>query len=276
MAPCVLCQRENFQKLFCVAGQTLKKCKDCGLVKTEKEQATSYQNYHRDKDYEKLEKHFENIFLKRVSIIEKFFPRPGRALEVGCSTGILLDLLKKKGWEVYGAEPSGAAKIAKKRGIEVRQQTFEKADIPRNSFDLIIFNHTLEHMEDPLLVLKKAYGLLKKNGRVFIDVPNFNSLSAVILGKNWPYILPDEHIFHFTHQTLSKLLEKSGFRVVFYQTHSGVFDFGNVFKGLWFEARHLTRNFVFDLITMPGALFTTLIGKGTTLTVVAERLSYAN
>lgn len=212
---CISCKSSRFVVLYDFKKRKIVKCLKCGLVKTVGGENANYKRYHRNETYERLEEHFENLFVKRVSIIERFFSKPGKALEIGCSTGILLGLLRKRGWEVYGVEPSGAAKIARKKGIEVIQQIFEKADIPQNSFDLIILNHTLEHMKDPLSVLKKVYRLLKNNGLVFIDGPNFGSLSAAFLGKNWPYILPEEHIFHFTRQTLSKLLEKSGFRVVF-------------------------------------------------------------
>lgn len=247
------------------------RCQRCGLIRTENFEEPDYKKYHRDEEYLEFETHFRNIFLKRVQIIEKFSPESGKVLEIGCSVGIFLTILKEKGWEVWGVEPSKSANVAGKKGIKVVNKIFEKATLPNSYFDLIILNHTLEHLEDPLGILKKARTLLKKGGKIFVDVPNFGSLSSNLLGRRWPYLAPSEHIHHFEPRTLKKVMRKAGFKIIFESSHSGIFDLGSPVKGLYNELLTRPRSFVKDFITAPGALFTTSIGRGTSLSMVGQK-----
>src|SRR3989344_1375504 len=75
------------------------RCLKCGLGMTA-DLKIQEDDYHRDEDYIKNQKQFENIYLKRVNIINKFSKNKGKALEIGSSTGLLLKLLQKKGWDV--------------------------------------------------------------------------------------------------------------------------------------------------------------------------------
>jgi len=268
---CALCGSKHFKRLFTVEGMYIARCRSCRLVRTENLKEPDYKKYHRDEEYKELETHFRNIFLKRVQIIGKFFDEPGKTLEIGCSVGILLSILKEKGWEVWGVEPSISAKAAGKKGIKVVNNVFEKADLPKGYFDLIILNHTLEHLEDPRGILKKARTLLQKGGKIFVDVPNFGSLSSNLLGRRWPYLAPSEHLHHFEPPTLKKLIKMAGFKVIFESSHSGIFDLGSPVKGLYEELLTRPRGFIKYLITAPGALFATLIGRGISLTVVGEK-----
>jgi len=195
----------------------------------------------------------------------------GRVLEIGCATGVMLEIFKKADWEVWGVEPSGSSLLAEKKGIKVLNTTFDTADLQEDYFDLVIMNHTLEHLKNPLSAVKKANSLLKKGGVIFIDVPNFGSLSSRLLGKNWPYILPEEHDHHFTYVTVSRLLTKGGFRVKYWEARSGIFDYGKPIVGLIEELKNRKRAFVWDLITSPGALLTTLFKQGTSLSVLGRK-----
>ena len=102
-----------------------------------------YQNYHRDADYMKFESLFRNVFLKRFSIIKSFSKSRGKVLDIGASTGIMLDIFKGEGWKTWGVEPSKSASVAKDKGHKVIKDIFERAELPKNYFDVIVLNHTL-------------------------------------------------------------------------------------------------------------------------------------
>lgn len=248
------------------------RCPFCGLGTTAGIfPKTQYSAYHRDPVYIKEEKQFKNIFEKRVGIILKF-KKAGKALEAGSSTGVFLSLLKKRGWEVQGVEPSLAAGVAEKKGIPTINTTFEKAKLKDETFDLIVFNHVLEHMENPIQILERANRVLKKGGIVLIDAPNFASLSARILGSRWRYILSKEHRWHFTPKSLSLLLEKVGFKVVYRETRSGIWDYGNPLEEIWQALVGRKKRFFIDILTAIPALAVTVLKLGTGLTVVAKKL----
>lgn len=256
-----------------VSGYSIYRCEVCGLGMTvgDTKKHGEYTAYHRDLNYIKNEDQFKNIFLKRVKVISKF-KTGGKALEIGSSTGFLLSLLKSRGWEVLGIEPSETSyKSSVVKDISTLNTTFEMSRLPESGFDLIVFNHVLEHMDDPISILKKAKKLLKNDGIVFIDVPNFGGISAKVRGPLWRYILPEEHKWHFTHNSLTRILGKVGFEVVYSQTHSGIWDYGSPIHELWESLRGLKRRFFLNAITAIPTLFITILGVGSGITIVGRK-----
>ena len=248
-------------------------CPKCGLGTTvgifKKEQ---YHDYHRDKTYIRAADQFKNIFQKRLDIISKIGGK-GKVLEVGSSTGLFLSLLKDNGWEVLGIEPSvTSSAIARKQDLPVLNTTFELANLKANSFDVIIFNHVLEHMVNPTQTIKKARKLLKKDGIIFIDVPNFASLAARIQKAGWKYLLPKEHRWHFTPTSLFLLLEKSGFAPVYWEAHSGIWGYGSPYLELWQSFKGLKKRFIWNVVSALPSWFLTKLKAGTGLTVVAQKM----
>lgn len=183
-----------------------------------------------------------------------------------------MDLFKEKGWETWGIEPSENALVARQKGHKIQKDVFEKASLPENYFDLVILNHTLEHMKDPEDILKKVNLVLRQDGLVFVDVPNFGSLSSKLLGKRWPYLLPDEHKHQFTKKDLNNLLTKSRFKVVHWESRSGIFEYANPFLELWQALSGLKKRFFTDLFAIPYALFATLLNMGDSMSFVAIKL----
>ena len=135
----------------------------------------------------------------------------------------------------------------------------------------MIINHTLEHLESPKDVIKKVNSLLKKDGLILIDVPNFGSLSAQMQKNKWLYLLPEEHRWHFTEEGIERLLSDNGFKVIEKFMPSGVFDYGSPMLELWQALKGGKKRFFKDLFMAVPALILTMTGKGTSLTVLARK-----
>ena len=267
-AICLICK--NHAYFFCTKnGLRIYKCKHCGFGFTTqlKEQKGKY---HRDETYIEEEDLFKNIFKKRIKIISKF-QNSGKALEIGCSTGLMLSLLKDKGWDVLGIEISStAAKVAKDRGIEVMTVPFEKANL-NEKFDLIILNHTLEHLKDPLEVLKKAKSLLKPKGNIYLDFPNFESLGAKILKSNWPLLLPDEHLWHFSEKAVRLMFKSLDFKTIYIEKSSGIWDLDNPFKELLISLTKFKKRFFIEALTLIPSFIISKLKLGSDLLVIARK-----
>ena len=139
----------------------------------------------------------------------------GRVLDIGCSGGDYLAYLRTLGWEVYGIElDKEAARYAREHfGLNVCVGAAERtlSDFQNESFDIVTMWHVLEHVFDPSLVLAEVYRVLRPGGILMLEMPNFNSLWASILGKYWfPLEIP-RHLYHFTPLTLKAILTKTGF-----------------------------------------------------------------
>ncbi len=152
------------------------------------------------------------------------FRQKDRALEIGCASGFFLRELQKAGFkEVFGVEPSEDA-VAKSGDLKdyIFTGFFENAGYARDSFDMISCFQTLDHLINPLEVLKKIFELLKPGGIAYFIVHNEKGLQAKIFGEKSP-IYDVEHIYLFNKSTLSRISQKAGFEVV------KVFDIKNTY-----------------------------------------------
>lgn len=224
-----------------------------------------YSNYHRDEDYVKMSATLRNIFLTRFKLINRFIKK-GYVLEVGASTGEFLSLFKNAGFKTLGIEPSKSAEYAIKKGLDIKRGYFEKLSLPKNYFDLVIMNHTLEHVKDPGAVLEKANQILKDGGVLYVDVPNAGGLGSKVLGKYWPYRLPEEHLSQFNKSVLFDLFKRNGFEVIYWQSRSGFFEYDKPFEELFRR-----KGFLIDLLILPYSLFVTTFKMGDSITVIGRK-----
>ena len=179
---------------------------------TGNEKDIEYQNYTFDEKLDFLEK--------------KFTKKTRRILDIGSGPGFFLRRAKKRGWKVLGIEPSPiASKYSEKQKIPTIQKFFHDVNVKEcGKFDAIHTFDVLEHVNDPISVLKKSYSLLKKGGIIIIEVPNdFNPLQKIIQKsfKKKEYWVTDsskskkfDHINYFDFSSISKLVEKSGFKII--------------------------------------------------------------
>lgn len=269
MNTCFVCKQPLYQ-LGIFKGYRILKCKACGMGYTVQGRAQSV-SYHRDETYIEEEMLFKNIFEKRVNILSRL-KKKGNVLEVGSSTGLMLSLLQKKGWDVTGIEISRkSAEAAIKRGIKVIVVPFQKARL-NEKYDLIIFNHTFEHLEEPDKVLAKAYILLKRDGLIYIDLPNFDGFSAKLLGTRWPLLLPDEHLWHFTEKSLTLLLKGAGFKEIYIEKSSGIWDYENPLVGIIYSLLNFKKRFFIEFLTAFPSWIISKLQLGSDLLIVSKKL----
>jgi SAM-dependent methyltransferase len=134
----------------------------------------------------------------------------GRVLDVGCATGTFLAHMKNAGWDVRGIEPSreAAAWGAEALQIEIIDRPLPDAGLPAESFDVVTYWSSLEHVHDPLAYLRETRRVLRPGGRLVVLVPNF--ASPTVRWLHWG-LDPPRHLYHFTPDTLGRLLRAAGF-----------------------------------------------------------------
>lgn len=142
-----------------------------------------------------------------------------KAVDAGCARGYLGSRLKDLGAYVIGLEVSGqAAAEASKILDEVYVADLEKSwPLPDASVDLVVLAEVLEHVFDPVKVLREAHRVLNSGGSVIITTPNFMTWTnrARFLVGNFKYqnqgMFDFGHIRWFTYAYLKKVLSDSGF-----------------------------------------------------------------
>jgi 2-polyprenyl-3-methyl-5-hydroxy-6-metoxy-1,4-benzoquinol methylase len=164
--------------------------------------------------FEHSPKQIQQLWQERLSDLQRLENRANvRLLDIGSGYGDFLHYTKQLGWQVSGFDfsPSVAQVSREKYGILVATGDLFEVNYSDNSFDVITLWHVLEHTPDPLLVLKRSYDLLNRQGVLAIEVPNLN----FILRRSYRYPFSVTlHLFHFSPTTLSALVQKAGFDIL--------------------------------------------------------------
>ncbi|HVQ40048.1 MAG TPA: class I SAM-dependent methyltransferase [Pyrinomonadaceae bacterium] len=145
---------------------------------------------------------------------------PGRLLDVGCGLGFFLEAIKKhSAWDVYGVEISAkAADFARdKLGLNVRQGELAEVHYPDGFFDYIQLHNVLEHVRDPMVLLRECRRILKTDGILDIRVPNGRVDSLDLLRfyqrQGTPPFSKSGHLFFFPKETLRWMFDQAGLKV---------------------------------------------------------------
>lgn len=139
----------------------------------------------------------------------------GRLLDFGCGGGSFLERMRRQGWRVVGLDTSAAAVKSVRHGLGLRALlgTLPHPRLRPESFDLITMWQSLEHVHDPLTVLREARRLLVPGGRLLVATPNLDGLPFRWFGPAWNGLDLPRHLTHFTTATLRQMLEAAGFRL---------------------------------------------------------------
>lgn len=136
----------------------------------------------------------------------------GRLLDIGCGDGSFLRLARTCGWDVVGIDPDPkAAANAAKQSLTVHEGGIEYFDGKAKLFDVITLNHVIEHVYDPIKVLKTCYDLLKPGGQLWLSTPNIDSFGHQRFRNNWRGLETPRHLVLFNRHSLSQAFISAGF-----------------------------------------------------------------
>lgn len=156
-------------------------------------------------------------------------------LDIGCASGAFLSAATKMtNWKIEGIEPSKSMVAFGKReyDVNINQGVFVFESYSDRKFDVISLWDVLEHINEPNLLLNDISKVLSSNGHIIINVPNLDSIVARFMGYLWPFYLA-VHIHYFKNQTIKKLLEIHGLKIVYTKPYIQQLGLGYVlFRGL--------------------------------------------
>lgn len=167
------------------------------------------------------------VYEERVApFIKTALPPEGKVLDVACAFGDLLHLIDRDGYKTYGIDISHyAIEKAKKRTAAKLSigDVNEKMPYKTNFFNAIFALDIIEHVDSPYRFLIELHRLLKKNGFLFIQTPNINSVFEKISKDKWFGYRDETHLHLFTRKSLGFLAKKSGFLLLTSQTFAAPF-----------------------------------------------------
>jgi 2-polyprenyl-3-methyl-5-hydroxy-6-metoxy-1,4-benzoquinol methylase len=179
-----------------------------------------YQDIVRDLGIKSHDYRVERFGKERVELMARHLavPRP-RYLDVGCSTGFVVEAARDAGWDAVGIDlnPS-AVEFGRDRGLDLQTVALENGGFDDASFDAVSLFDVLEHLIAPAETLRACARLLRPGGIVFMYVPNYDSASRLLMGKDAHFIWPTHHLNYYTPSTVQDLLAREGLDTAYLAT----------------------------------------------------------
>ena len=161
------------------------------------------------------------VLRSRLVELERHLMRKGRLLDVGCGLGLFVRHAVDQGWDAAGLETSewAAREGAKRYGITIHHAELDDAPVEPSSFDVVHFNHVMEHVLDPVAEMQAARNLLRPGGVLVVEVPQEirYPLSDRVFRALHPelYLTPPpdvtHHLIFFTVAGLRSAAKRAGF-----------------------------------------------------------------
>ncbi len=238
IVPCPICKSRDEKQFLCkvnLVNQTehdLIECSHCGVIyfnpmptdeQLQRFYSPDYFNFNHYQDEAKGAQCAKRL----MSIGER-----GKFLDIGCALGYFICGIKwHSDWEVYGIEHSKEAVrfACQKLRLDVKQGELQDVGFPDQFFDYIHMNNVLEHLRNPVGLLKEVRRIIKNDGRLFLSVPNGYNDSRNLIHfyqtEFGPAKSPNGHIYFFPKRTLLTLFNQIGFKIKNKKT-------GSIKKGL--------------------------------------------
>jgi len=245
---CPVCSGLNIVKVLSAKDHTVSneifeiwQCNSCTArftqnVPSEDEIAGYYQSpdyiSHSNTDKGLLNKLYQKVrkytLQQKASLIIHYTVSKGNLLDIGAGIGAFLNEMKNRQWKATGIEPDEGARIQAKNLFAIDLlSTSSLQNLPAKSFDAITLWHVLEHVHSLHQYIDQLKLLLKDEGKIFIAVPNYQSLDADIYRNNWAAYDVPRHLYHFTPKAMEALMQKHGLGII-------------ATKPMWFDSFYIS------------------------------------
>ena len=246
-----------------IGSMGIVRCANCGLVYasprpeylseefndlySEKYFNAPYMRFYIEKEGGQTNEPFEF----RLDWLEKF-KRKGRILDIGCASGNFLKTARDRGWDTYGVEVSKTATdiATKKYGLNVITGRLNETAFNNDFFDVVTVSDVLEHVEDPQSFLLEINRIMKKDGLLYIAVPDFDGLYykiAILIARfnHRNYFVLPHHIYFFNKDSISRYLKKTNFELLdFKKSEANISTsgfIGRLMQLLFYIARRINK-----------------------------------
>ena len=225
-ASCIVCHsKKNFSVIESVldrfspdSNYTIQKCA-CGMIMLNpRPYSKEIQGHYQDKNYHpksrssslfnelyKIAQNINNKIKKRL--ISKYCNQ-GTILDYGGGDGEFQAYMSNNGWRADVYEPYLLSDTNNQKNI------IDMNDIKNSYYDVVTMFHSLEHIHEIDETLEKVNNSLVSKGVLIVAIPNYNAYERRFFGKDWIAYDAPRHLFHFSYETVQKVLERNQFQII--------------------------------------------------------------
>jgi SAM-dependent methyltransferase len=215
-------------------------CNSCGLLRSDPISDIDLNDLYQKSTFD-YSQELQGLKLSYRKLVSKAITKPqGKSLvEIGGGNGFFLEEALTMGFEsVVEIEPSvhafsQAPEFLKKFFIS---DVLKPGLVKDDSADIVVIFHVLDHLPDPIQVLRLIHKMLKPGGKICIAVHNINSISAKVLKSKSP-IFDVEHTYLYSKKNLKLLLEKAGYSSVKIKHYKNSYSLAYIFHLLPFPRK---------------------------------------
>ena len=255
------------------------KCKECSLVyQNPRIPITGIKEYYdseyiahrKKKDWGILTPLYEWAMGKhdrdKLKLVKRFatLNQETKLLDVGCAVGtFLLHANNKYKCHISGVDFKEGLDFPGFDRVAFFEGLFYDQTMEKENYDVITMWHFLEHCYDPNKSLQKAKEVLKKDGKLVIEVPRLDSFTFKLFGKKWPGVQAPQHTTMFDKKRFIKIIEQNGFKVEKYMSYGAFPPYFYIFTGTYFKlfgkglnlSKIIFPYFLFQFLLFPILLF---------------------
>ncbi|MFA5292236.1 MAG: class I SAM-dependent methyltransferase [Phycisphaerae bacterium] len=231
---CPLCKSPvgKQRELFVKRGFTFVRCENCGMIFVNPQVVpeSSRERYDDSRannlwveiqESAKEQAWKKGYYAEQIQLLKKYIDKPTlNLIDIGCSSGHFLEISKKHQpeWSVKGVElNSKACYYATQKNLDVEQKLLSELD-ENQKFDVFTLFGVLEHLSDPLTILKDMKDHSKDTSYVLAIVPNAYSLYCMFLQSKSVSFDGRNHLLYFSGKTLHSLFQDNGFEIIHLDT----------------------------------------------------------
>jgi SAM-dependent methyltransferase len=170
-----------------------------------------YSNYLEDRRV------MEKNFARRLATLRRYMtPSHRRLFEIGCAYGFFLNTARESFEDVSGIDISrdAVAYAHGELGVNAECGDLLSTDLSGREFDVVCLWDTIEHLAEPQRFVEKMTPHMPEGALLAITTGDIASLNARLQKARWRLIHPPTHLQYFTLESLTRLLERCGFRVI--------------------------------------------------------------
>jgi SAM-dependent methyltransferase len=152
---------------------------------------------------------------RKLALLEATLPGRGRLLDFACGSGAFFERAQQRGWDAHGTELGEWARhAAAQRELQnLHVGTLSDLAFPSSSFDVVYAAQVFEHLPRPGNELAEIRRILRPGGLLYVDVPNYRTLSIVLGRDDFMLNEPPQHLNYFSPASLRDMLTRNGFDV---------------------------------------------------------------